>query len=373
MPPVPGWIDDERYGQFHLEVGVAQRIMSRNTRMVIAGLLSLLAFGAMQALPSSSLPANADVMVRAGQIMERAILAIRKSKEPAGFDLRIDPNRTGLIGPESSPLRTSLGDLEAKRSTTNPNIAGYMVHLLQQAGAKPGGNIAVGSSGSFPALLVAALAAAKALNVRAATILSLGASSYGATDPDFTLLDLYELLRREGICRQPPAALSLGGDKDIGNDFDAEIKDRLMTRIQASGLPFIYEPDLAKNVARRMEIYDKASPGSIAAFINCGGSYANMGTSSRVLEVRPGLHHALAVPSVSSQGVLFGMAARGIPIIHLLFIKGLVMEAGLPWDPIPLPRPAVIHTPGSGAGSRFWLISIGYFTSLILLAAWRKR
>jgi poly-gamma-glutamate system protein len=349
--------------------------MDRKARLVIAGIISLAALWAVQAMPSNSLPRSADAMVRAGQIMEQAVLVIRNMKEQAGagFDLRIDPNRTGLIGPETSPLVTTLGDPEAKRSTANPNMAGYIAYLLDRAGVKPGGNIAVGSSGSFPALLVATLSAAKAMNVRAITILSLGASSYGATDPDFTLLDLYELLHREGICRLPPAAVSLGGDKDTGADFDAETRDRLIKRIRASGIPLIEEPDLAKNVAQRIDIYEKAARGGIAAFVNTGGNYANMGTSPQVLDVRPGLNSYMPLPPVSSQGVLFGMAARGIPVIHLLFIKGLVMEAGLPWDPIPLPHPAVIRPPGSGAGGGFWPISIGYFTLLILLAAWHKR
>ena len=33
------------------------------------------------------------------------------------------------------------------------------------------------------------------------------------------------------------------------------------------------------------------------------------------------------------------MASRGVPVIHLLNIKGLAAAHGLPWDPSPLPQP----------------------------------
>jgi hypothetical protein len=33
------------------------------------------------------------------------------------------------------------------------------------------------------------------------------------------------------------------------------------------------------------------------------------------------------------------MAALDIPVIHLLFVNGLVQKYGLSWDPVPLPRP----------------------------------
>jgi hypothetical protein len=33
------------------------------------------------------------------------------------------------------------------------------------------------------------------------------------------------------------------------------------------------------------------------------------------------------------------MAAAGVPVIHLLNVKGLCERYGLPWDPRPLPEP----------------------------------
>jgi poly-gamma-glutamate system protein len=347
--------------------------MNRSARIIAAGLLSAAAFWTVQVLPPGVVPDNAAAMVRAAQIMDRAILEIRKQREltGAGFDLQADPNRTGLIGPEDSPLMTTLGDLEAKRSTTNPNVAGYIAYLLFQAGVRPYDRIAIGSSGSFPALLVASLSAAKAMDVTPVVILSLGASSYGATDPDFTLLDIYQALLRARIFTNPPAAVSLGGDKDIALEMAAEIRDRLIGKIRADGIAFLHEADLTRNVAARMQIYEAHAGRHIAAFVNSGGGYANLGTSNLALEIRPGLNMKPALPPAAERGVLFEMSARRVPVIHLLFVKGLVTQAGLPWDPVPLPGPAVTPGAGTGPSTAFWIVAGGYLALLFLLAAYR--
>ena len=58
----------------------------------------------------------------------------------------------------------------------------------------------------------------------------------------------------------------------------------------------------------------------ISAFINTGGSFANMGTNALVLKVKPGLNKKLALPPIEERGVLFEMAARHIPCIHLRIV-----------------------------------------------------
>jgi poly-gamma-glutamate system protein len=62
-----------------------------------------------------------------------------------------------------------------------------------------------------------------------------------------------------------------------------------------------------------------------------------------VLEIKPGLNGNVSLPAKSERGVLFEMAAQDIPCIHLLFIKGLAMKYGLPWDPIPLPKSGALE------------------------------
>jgi poly-gamma-glutamate system protein len=188
--------------------------------------------------------------------------------------------------------------------------------------------------------MVATLAAARAMNVRPIVILSLGASSFGGTRTDFNLLDIYELLRRDGVCPFPPAAVSLGGELDIAAELTESARQGLLRQIEKSGGVFIYEPDLQKNVAGRMRIYQEASGSAgVSAFVNIGGGYANLGTSELALALKPGLNTRMEIPGRPERGVLFEMAAHGVPCVHLLFIQGLVAKYGLPWDPIPLPAP----------------------------------
>lgn len=345
--------------------------------IIIAGIVSITAY-AMQFIFSQDRPLPySDKMIEAAQIMQNAISVVKDYCAQSGIEIdsTIDPNQTGLVGPEYTELTTTIGHLEAKRTTTNPNVAGLIVHLLYQAGVAPGDTIAVGCSASFPALIVASLAAAKAMDVHPIIILSLGASSYGGTKIEFNLLDMYSLLFEEGIFTIQPAAISLGGERDIGQNYKPDVRKHLMHQIGSSGIPFIYESNLQKNVAVRMRIYENiSSEDKISAFINTGGSYANIGTSKLALILEPGLNKKISIPSKEKRGVLLEMASQDIPVIHLLNIKGLAMRYGLPWDPVPLPRPGEIKFFYKQALNtiHFWLITIIYFVVLFILISYYK-
>ncbi|MCX7975102.1 MAG: poly-gamma-glutamate system protein [Candidatus Aminicenantes bacterium] len=285
-------------------------------------------------------PENFKVMLAAAREMREAINLLRSCREEKdlNFDLEADPNQTGLIGLKRSSLTTSLGQLEAKRTTTNPDFAGLIVYLLQQAGVTENDAVAIGASSSFPALIVASLAAAKALKVEPLLIVSLGASQWGANDPHFTWLDLQDCLRKAGWLSSGPIAVSLGGGRDIGLGIEAEGREFLFRQIKERGLNLINEPDLDKNVALRVGLYETAAKGKrITAFINIGGGWANMGESEEILRLPPGLN-IIDRSAVQFKGVVWEMARRNIPVIHLLYIKGLAEKYGLPWDPQPLPE-----------------------------------
>jgi poly-gamma-glutamate system protein len=340
--------------------------------IISASIVSLAAYLSVQKFSPEHSLSYSDNMIKSVQIMERALSSIRDYCDNADIPINepIDPNRTGLIGTEISGIATTLGNLEAKRTTTNPNFAAIIVQLLNEAGITSGDTIAIGCSASFPALMIASLAASQAMEVHPIVMISLGASSFGATNPNFNLLDIYKVLLEKNVFTVSPAAISLGGDQDIGRDFDPSIRNLLIQQIQASGIPFIFESDLQKNVALRMKIYEgRSSRSRISALINIGGSYANIGTSELVLKVKPGLNKNISIPPKAERGVLFEMADRNIPIIHLLYIKGLAMKYGLPWDPIPLPKAEEFEpfNMRSNHKIRSWLISIIYFLILIVL------
>lgn len=345
-----------------------QRIDRRLRRTILlVGLVSLGAYLAVQAVSPRRPLSWSSPMLEAAQTMAEAIAVV--GAERADRMSEFDPNATGLIGPEYGDLFTSLGDPEAKRTTTNPDMAALLVHLLQSAGVAEGDTIAVGCSASFPALLIAVLSAAQAMDVHPVVIVSLGASSWGATDSRFTLLDIYELLLERAVFSTPPAAVSLGGNRDTGEEFEPAVREKLVEWITVSGIPIITEPDLRRNVAARMGFYSgEEGWGALAAFINIGGAYTNLGTSPLVLEIEPGLIDKPVFPEEKHRGVLFEMAAADIPVLHLLYIRGLALRFGLPWDPIPLPEAGStgLHDARSGNDPLFTVIAVIYLLTLVM-------
>jgi poly-gamma-glutamate system protein len=141
-------------------------------------------------------------------------------------------------------------------------------------------------------------------------------------------------------------------------------------------ISILREADLKRNVEMRMRLYDKHAAGrGLKAFINIGGGRANIGASSSILKLRPGLVRVKDFPPPEDRGVLQKMAFRGIPVIHLLNIRGLALRYGLPWDPQPLPKPGIsgIYRRAGKAGAAFNLLAAAYLFAFILFAVHSKR
>ena len=114
----------------------------------------------------------------------------------------------------------------------------------------------------------------------------------------------------------------------------------LIKEMGESGFPIISEGDLQTNVESKMRTYIQSASGKrIKAFVNVGGSWSNLGIDSAILNLKPGLEKIVRIPPKERRGVLYAMASQDIPVIHLLFVNGLVQRYGLVWDPVPLPRP----------------------------------
>jgi poly-gamma-glutamate system protein len=305
-------------------------------------LFSLLVFVLVETIPSERTNDLEEEMVRASEIMQVASDAISICREERGLplDLERDINKTGLIGIEHSSITTTVGNLEAKRTTLNPNFAGLFVYLFRKAGVRAGDTIAAGASSSFPALIVALLSAAKTMNLKVMMICSLGASQWGANHPDFHWIDMLECLQREGVFSTQPIAYSLGGEKDAGKDMDPRGRHLIKERLLSLNIPFIQDEDLSQNVSQRTRLYDEQrGEKEIKIFVNIGGSWTNMGEDSSILDLKPGLTKVEIITAPEKRGVMQAMAAKNIPVIHCLYIKGLVQRYRMDWDPSPLPVP----------------------------------
>src|SRR3546814_10775357 len=100
-----------------------------------------------------------------------------------------------MIGPEFTVITTSLGSLPAKRTTTLPDFAGALVREIKALDLPAGTPVVIVVSGSLVGANIATIAATEALGLRPVVISSTGASMWGATDPDFTWLDIEEIGR----------------------------------------------------------------------------------------------------------------------------------------------------------------------------------
>lgn len=254
------------------------------------------------------------------------------------IDVVNDPNETALIGEDLTPITTDRGDINAKIASTNPNFAAVIVELLKQAGVREKDHVAVAVTGSFPAINIAVFSALETLKLNPIVITSVGASNWGANDPQFTWLDMERLLVEKNIFRTRSIAASIGGGGDIGRGLSPEGREMIVQAIKRNNVEFINCEHIEESIDRRLEVYEKRSKGQpIKAYINVGGGIASLGTVVNGTLIPSGLSKELPVKNYPVRGVLIEMARRGVPIIHLYNIGQMWKEYELPLDPVPMP------------------------------------
>lgn len=284
--------------------------------------------------------------IESAEIMYQALDAAKQKRISLGLeiDYTLDPNSTGIIGEEFTELTTTLGQIKDKRSSANPDFAAMMVKYFNQAGLKKGDLVCIGASGSFPALALATLSAAKALELHPLMIYSIGASMYGANLPDFTFLEIMKEISEKGIIPFSIVAVSMGGHNDLAEGmFYPEAKNLIREIARRSGLYLIHENNVENSIRKRLSIYEQYSEGKpIRCFINIGGASANFGNSEDSVAFPNGLvNDKPALPPGPRTGLIFYFTEKGIPVIHLLNVKKLGEINGIPYDPIPFPKPGI--------------------------------
>ena len=267
-------------------------------------------------------------------------IKLYRDKNAVYIDNINDPNETGIIGQEFTQITTGRGSLPVKLSTTNPNSAALVVQLLKDAGLKEGDCVAICATGSFPALNIATYAALHTLGLKPIVISSTTSSTWGANDPEFTWLDMERLLHDQGFFEFRSVAASIGGNTDLGMTLSKSGREMIHKAIERNQLPLIKNNTLLENIDERMELFEKhAYPNQIKAFINIGGGIASLGSRKNGKKVKSGLSELLKLKDIPDNfGVLFQMAQKDIPIVHLLNLEKLMKQYDLPINPIPLPE-----------------------------------
>jgi poly-gamma-glutamate system protein len=281
--------------------------------------------------------------IRAAQLMKTCLETIKeeRSKRKIPLDIKLDPNQTGIVGKEYTQLTTTLGNLEAKRTSTNSAFAALLVKYFKEANLEKGDVIAIGASGSFPALIVATLTAASVLGLEPLLIYSIGSSEYGANIPEFTFVEMLDSLNNKNILSYPLLAVSMGGELDQAKGMFYSDSQEIIEQIaRDSKVFFINTDNIQENIQQRMQLYRRTAKGQpIKAFVNIGGATPNYGNTNASISYPNGLViNRPKIPDHPERGLIFEYQSLGVPIIHLLNIRDLAVKNGLPFDPIPLPE-----------------------------------
>ena len=315
---------------------------------LLAFLIGLIGLSAAEYTKKSTPHQAYQAQLEAYRLMQECMEVLQRERAALGIlvNPELDPNLTGLIGAEFTEITTSLGNLEAKRTSTNPEFAALMVRYFSDLGLQKGDRVAVGARGSFPGLILAVLSATRVLDLEPLVIYSVGSSMYGANLPEFTFIQMLEVLRRENLLPYSLLAVSYGGDEDRAAGAMLDGAEEAFAKItQGAGVPLISEPSVAASIQRRKELYAWASQdGAVACFVNVGGASTNYGTTGASLQFPNGLVlEPPAAPDHPEIGLVYEYARAGIPVIHLLNIRDLALKTGVAIDPVPFPAP------GSGA------------------------
>ncbi len=323
----------------------------------------------------------ADEMEAAARLQQRVTAAVKAERLSRGYDLAPeDKLGLGLMGTRLSPITTSLGSEEAKRTSQLSDFAALTVRYLHEAGVRPGDRVGACFSASFPGIDLGVLCAAEVMGLDLSYSVSIGASNLGANLPGYVLPEMILTAHEAGLLSTLPDLITLGGDGDAGENMLAYMLDEpediqqietMKARLQDEGLILTYytegyEADVLDRMTRM---------GDIAAFVNVGGNILGMGDTEAGINFGQGLLPEADPKIGPKSGLVERYLSLGVPTIHFLNIKQICAEVGIPYDPVTLPE---VGTSGAyysrryarGAIAAAWLFALA---ATVAVEAWARR
>ena len=274
-----------------------------------------------------------DYKIKAGEIFNQSLGTIKDfqlKRENFTIDFEDDPFESGLIGPATTLITTSLASLRNKQTTLNPNVTALFVELLMDAGIQSGDTIAVSMTGSYPSLNIALYATCEAMNIFPVVISSLGSSKWGATDPEFTWIDIESILFKLNLISKKSIAVSYGGRGDRGKDLNPEGRDLLWEAIYRNEIKFVYAKRLSESIEKKINIYKDILPiKKYKAYMNIGGGASSIGQSVNARLIPNGFSLSEDIGTLIGSSVIQTFINENIPIIHINDIVELFTDHNL--------------------------------------------
>ena len=235
-----------------------------------------------------------------------------------------------MIGDEWSEITTTLGSLEAKETSTNPDFSALIVRLLHEAGITKKDKVGVIFSGSFPSLAVAVLAGLQTMGLDALVMSSVGASTYGANQPEATWLDMESALIEHGGLKYHSSIVSAGAGEDEGEGLSEEGLSIVRYTAYRNKVNLYSPGSLRESIDKRVEVFKEAN---ISILINIGGSQTALGECPHSLSIPNGFHKELTRCTDFDRGLIERMNELGVPFINFLDIKDLASQYGIDISP----------------------------------------
>lgn len=333
---------------------ISRRLLFSVALLSLGGLVVVETFQTTRRQP------NYDVKLSAAQLAHDAMTVIKQERIRRGhqFSDRFDPGKTGWVGEAMTPVTSLPASLVAKQTSVNPNFAAVIVDMLTQAGIQRGDCVAVGYSGSYPALNVCLCAALETLELKPIVIASAASSQFGANDPQLLWIDMERILFEHGQISFRSTAASIGGYGDRGKGMSDQARNLFVAAIKRNNLSLIQQETLSESIEERMRIYrDQSHEKPIKAYVNVGGGAASIRGSTGKRLYRVGLNISAPPGFAQADSVMSRFARQGIPVINLVRAEELAARFGLP------EAPAVMPAVGTGAvfvqtTHRRWLAAV---------------
>jgi len=316
-------------------------VIQKTSTLIILATVSVLAFSLAFFSRRVIISDSYEMKVLAAREMEKAMELLKNIRMEKGvfIDSQNDPNETGLVGSQFSLITTDEGDLDAKLTTLDPNFSAVMVELLTEAKIGLDDTIAVLLTGSMPGANMAMLIACNVMDIYPIVITSIGASQWGANDPEMTWLDMEKILYDHELISTRSIAASIGGRNDQGRLLSPKGREVIQSNIASHGLPLIHGNHLRENIEKRMNLFGDHH---YKAVVNVGGGVASLGTSFNLKLLQPGVIYRPDIDDISRSGGIEGTVVKflkkNIPLIHVLNIQKLTEKLGMPFAPIPFPE-----------------------------------
>lgn len=310
--------------------------------LLLVALVALVAVAAVEALPTRVRQPHYDAKLRAAHLADRGFQVIREEKRRLGLATppEVALADTGMLGVAFSKVTSNTGYLSAKQASINPNYAALVVHWLEDIGVSEGDLVAIGFSGSFPALNVCVYAAVETLGAEAVAVSSASASQWGANQPELLWIDMERVLMDAGVFRHRSIAASRGAIDDQGVGMAEDGRALIDQAIARNRLELIDAPTLALAIDARMEIYRRTAGGRpYRAYINVGGGSASVGTHVGKKLFAPGVNREPPREPTEVDSVMLRFVSLDVPVVHLTQIAELETRYGLAGDGAGVPAP----------------------------------